>query len=959
MTKKTPPKKLEKPSGNTKAKRSAKREPKAVPEIVSGGVINGHALRQELTTIARQNMGREGELRKQALALMKRSLVDGQKQIQNQFEAGAFKGDRCSAKLSDLMDELLTALNDFTLVHVLRLANPTDEERVTVIAVGGYGRGNLAPHSDVDLLFLLPYKRNATSEQFVEYILYMLWDMGLKVGHSTRSIRDCVVQALEDMTVRTAMLEARFLCGNLDFFGVFRKTFETKVMKGTVREFVAAKLDERDNRHETSGRSRYLVEPNLKESKGGLRDLNTLFWIARYCYNVQELDDLVAKKLLTAKELKLFRGCAQFLWSVRCHLHFMAGRAEERLSFDVQQELTLRMRVKGSKGLNPIESFMRQYFLVAKDVGDLTAIFCAALEEEQNKKGRLARLPALFRRQQNVQGFTIDNGRLSLSRKDLFERDPVSLIRVFAIADKYKLDIHPNTMREMTRSLNLINADLRSNDEANQLFLQILTSKKSPERTLRRMNEAGVLGRFITDFGRIVALMQFNMYHHYTADEHLLRAIGILSEIDTGALASEHAISHQLMKQDINRRVLYLAVLLHDIAKGRPEDHSIAGAKIARRLGPRLGFTPDETALTEWLVEHHFVMSDVAQRRDLSDHRTIQDFVAFVQTTENLKHLMVLTVVDIRAVGPGVWNSWKAQLIHELYHEAEAVITAGGSMAKRTVRVAAAQRNLEALLVGWSKAEIKKYLGRHQDAYWLNVDLPTQLRHANLMRRPLSKPMIVDFNFDETRDATELTVVAEDHPGLFARLTGACAVAGLNILDARITTTRDGLAVDTLYVQEFEISGELTQHRMEKIVETIYDVMYGKIEPPDNLAKRSFGKKLNAFHLTPKVQINNDLSDQSTVIEVSGIDRPGLLYSLSNDLFEQSVSLVAARVATFGERAVDVFYVTDTLGGKITNGSKRARLINRLKAIIADPAISGSAKKPADKPVDKPADKVA
>jgi [protein-PII] uridylyltransferase len=691
------------------------------------------------------------------------------------------------------------------------------------------------------------------------------------------------------------------------------------------------------------------VEPNLKESKGGLRDLNTLFWIARYCYNVHDLDDLVAKKLLTAKELKLFRGCAQFLWSVRCHLHFMAGRAEERLSFDVQQELTLRMRVKASKGLNPIESFMRQYFLVAKDVGDLTAIFCAALEEEQNKKGRLARLPALFRRQQNVHGFIIDYGRLSLSRKDLFERDPVNLIRVFAIADKYKLDIHPNTMREMTRSLNLINPDLRNNEEANQLFLEILTSKKSPERTLRRMNEAGVLGRFITDFGRIVALMQFNMYHHYTADEHLLRAIGILSEIDTGALASEHAISHQLLKQDINRRVLYLAVLLHDIAKGRPEDHSIAGAKIARRLGPRLGFTSEETALTEWLVEHHLVMSDVAQRRDLSDPRTIQDFVAFVQTTENLKHLMVLTVVDIRAVGPGVWNSWKAQLIHELYHEAEAVITAGGSMAKRTVRVAAAQRNLEALLVGWSKAEVKKYLRRHQDAYWLNVDLATQLRHANLLRRPLSQPMIVDFNFDEMRDATELTVVAEDHPGLFARLTGACAVAGLNILDARITTTRDGLAVDTLYVQEFEASGELMQQRMERIVETIYDVMYGKIEPPDNLAPRSFGKKLNAFHLTPKVLINNDLSDHSTVIEVSGIDRPGLLYSLSNDLFEQSVSLVAARVATFGERAVDVFYVTDTLGGKITNGSKRARLTNRLKAIIAEPVSGTTAKKPADK----------
>ena len=618
--------------------------------------------------------------RAEALEMLKKTLSKGHKRAHKNLLNRDYRGGKCAEVISSLMDNIIVELARFG--NNLLTGQGGQPISCSIVAVGGYGRGRLAPGSDIDLLFITPKDQNKnlgknsgknpdkSSLELVEFILYMLWDMGLKVGHATRDVEDCIVHAKEDMTIRTAMLESRFLTGDEDLFLKFRQKFASKILSGSARNFVKAKLDERDLRHKRSGESRYLVEPNVKEGKGGLRDLNTLFWIAKYCYAVDTVDELVDCGFLSRDELNLFKRCDNFLWAVRSHLHFLTGRAEERLGFDNQTAMAEAMGFKSTSGLNKVERFMRQYFLIAKDVGDLTRIFCARLEAEQTKPGRLARLPALFQRQKQVHGFTISGQRLTMVRSDVFRKNPVNLIRMFKLANDYKLLIHPDTLREVTRSRHLIDKNLREHPEANKLFLEILTSRNHPERILRRMNEAGVLGKFLPDFGRIVAMMQFNMYHHYTADEHLLRAIGILSELERGELEDDHPMAHRLMTQNINRKVIYLAVLLHDIAKGRPEDHSLAGARIARRLGPRLGLTKNETELVEWLVEYHLVMSDTAQRRDLTDPQTIEDFVASVQTLERLRHLLVLTVVDIRAVGPGVWNGWKGQLLRELYFEA-------------------------------------------------------------------------------------------------------------------------------------------------------------------------------------------------------------------------------------------------------------------------------------------------
>ncbi|MFV2035130.1 MAG: [protein-PII] uridylyltransferase, partial [Halocynthiibacter sp.] len=597
----------------------------------------------------------------------------------NLFDHGS--GTRCATELSAFTDDLLRAIHDFIVGNIYRASNPTESERISIIAVGGYGRATLAPYSDLDLLFLHPYKLTAWGESVIEYMLYLLWDLGFKVGYATRNIDQSIRLARGDTTVRTALLEARFLWGDQQLFDELAARFRSQIVARTAREYVEDKLAERDLRHERAGSSRYLVEPNIKEGKGALRDLQTLFWIGKYLYQTNTLTDLVDRKMFTRSELKRFRKSGDFLWAVRCHLHFFAGRAEERLTFDRQPEIARRLGYADRPGQREVERFMKHYFLTAKTVGDLTRIFCAVLEERELKQQ-----PILKRMLGNIglgsnetlsDGFRIENGRLTVTSNTVFADDPVNLIRIFHVSQTREVPLHPVALQLMVRSLKLINRTLRHDPEANRLFLDIITSRAGPDSTLRSMNEAGVLGRFVPDFGRIVCQMQFSMYHHFTVDEHLLRTIGLLSRIDHGELGEDHPLSHKIMPDIGSRRALYVAALMHDIAKGRPEDHSIAGARIARRLGPRFGLSPAETETASWLVKHHLLMSDIAQRRDLSDPKTIKDFADVVQSHERLELLLLLTVADIRAVGPGVWNGWKGELLRSLYYVTEPVLAGG------------------------------------------------------------------------------------------------------------------------------------------------------------------------------------------------------------------------------------------------------------------------------------------
>src|SRR6201995_4327175 len=721
-----------------------------------------------VNALAEKHTGREDVFRSSLAQLLKAEMIAARATAQAILLKDRH-GRRCAERLCFMQDEIIRILFAAATRHLYRSHIPSGAERMAVVATGGYGRGLMAPESDIDLLFILPYKQTAWGEQVAEAILYCLWDMGLKVGHATRSVDESIRQARGDMTIRTAILETRFLTGDQPLYDELVARFDREVVQGTAAEFVTAKLAEREERHRRAGQSRYMVEPNVKDGKGGLRDLHTLFWIAKYVYRVRDTDELLERGVFYAQEYRIFRRCADFLWSVRCNLHFLTGRAEERLSFDTQREIAIRLGYTSHPGMQDVERFMKHYFLIAKEVGDLTAILCAKLENEQAKPVPvLSRVMARFRpstvrrRVPESDDFIIDHNRINLAAPDVFKHDPVNLIRIFRLAQKNNLAFHPDAMRMVTRSLKLIDSDLRDNPEANRLFMEILTSDNA-ETVLRRMNETGVLGQFIRAFGKIVSMMQFNMYHHYTVDEHLLRCVGYLQEIERGG-NDECVVASDLMRKirPEHRAVIYISVLLHDIAKGRPEDHSIAGAKVARRLCPRLGFSAADTELVAWLIEQHLTMSTVAQSRDLSDRRTIEHFAPAAQSVEQMKLLTILTTADIRGVGPGVWNGWKAQLLRTLYYETEPVLTGGFSEVNRAKRIAAAQGEFRGAFTEWPEAELNTYIGRHYPAYWLKVELPRKIRHAKFVRssQEADQQLAINVGFDEARSVTELTILA-------------------------------------------------------------------------------------------------------------------------------------------------------------------------------------------------------
>jgi len=559
----------------------------ARPPHPPGKGLDRAALLDEISTLHEKLSAEPVAFRRAAIASLQATLAAGRAEARRALEEGG-TGRACAETLSAEMDDLLRVALEMTVRWLA--PPPAGTALPTIVAVGGYGRGMLAPGSDIDLLFLLPDKPTPAVEKIVEPLLYGLWDLKQKVGHATRTIDECLKQARADMTIRTTLIEARLVSGDKALFETLRTRFDKEIVARTAPEFVAAKLAEREERVKKAGASRYLVEPNVKEGKGGLRDLNTLFWIAKYVYRVRSAHELVAAGLFSPRELALFRRCEEFLWSVRCSLHFLAGRAEERLSFDVQRPIARLLGYQTRAGQADVERFMKHYFLVAKDVGDLTAIVSAALEARQAKPAPVFdRFIGRLRRRRtsaiaDAKDFKVDNDRINVVRTDAFERDPVNLLRIFWIADRSNLSIHPDATRLVTQSLKRIDGRLREDAEANRLFREILTSRHAPETTLRRMNEAGVLGRFIPDFGRVVGMMQFSMYHHYTIDEHLIRTVGALSEIEAGRHKQECPLTSELVHKITHRTELYLAAFLHDIAKGRPTDHSKAGAEVARRL---------------------------------------------------------------------------------------------------------------------------------------------------------------------------------------------------------------------------------------------------------------------------------------------------------------------------------------------------------------------------------------
>ena len=878
-------------------------------------------------------------------------LAEGEAAIRDRFLAGETTAEACLAERARLIDALVVALADTASTVIYPVHNPTMSERLAIVAVGGYGRGELAPFSDVDLLFLLPYKRSPVIEQIVECMLYVLWDTGLKVGNATRSLTDCLRYAEKDVTVRTGLLDARPLWGDAELWAQLERGFDKQFSPSTGHQFAVAKLAERDERHRRMGDSRYILEPNIKEGKGGLRDLHTLYWIGKYFFRDDAPNCLVEAGVLTPEEARVCRKARRFLSAVRCHLHYLTGRADEVLTFDVQPEMARRLAYGDREGVRGVERFMKHYFLIAKEVGDLTRVVCAGLEIDSRPRGPRRFLPfadklAFANETVELDRFVMRQGRLDLKRADQLKRSPLDVIRIFQSAQANNLAIHPRALKQCNRVDRAAIAKLRNNAEANALFLEILCGPRNPEAMLRQMSEAGVLGRFVPDFGRIIAQMQYDMYHVYTVDEHTIRAVSILHDIGAGQVAEKLPLASRLMGELSSRRALIVAIFLHDIAKGRGGDHSILGARVARRLCPRFGLAEEECETVEWLVLHHLDMSNVAFRRDMEDEKTVRDFAEAVESPERLRLLTVLTTADINAVGPGRWTSWKASLIGQLFSRTMERLSGGQDSALRfSSRV---ERSIQAFRAhasqaGWSAEDIEKHVAIGHPSYWLSYDAETQLHHAEMARGTAgqTRPLEISWREVAERGLSEITVYAEDHPGLCALIAGAVTAAGGVILDARLMTLANGMALDVFSIQNppSDGAGKL-DGKLDRVCAMIAKTLRGEVVPRTLLEGRaaSATKRTQAFSIAPRVVIDNQASNHCTVIEVNGRDRPGVLYGLAAALSDAGLRIASAKIATFGERVVDVFYVKDIFGLKVYNEVKLAQVQEALIAVFEPPA---------------------
>jgi [protein-PII] uridylyltransferase len=907
-------------------------------------VVDGVRMRAQLSAAALEAAGDGPAQRKAALEILKAALFRGRMIAKERLENGA-GGIETARLISGVTDEVITALWDFTTVHVFRARNPTEGERLALIAVGGYGRGTLAPYSDIDLLFVRPYKQTAHAESVIEYMLYALWDLGFKVGHASRTIEECIKLSREDFTIRTSILEARRLAGDEKLAEDLVRRFQHDVIKGTGAEFVAAKLKERDDRHARAGASRYMVEPNIKEGKGGLRDLNTLFWIAQYLHPGQSIEKVLQLEMFERREVRTFIQAFDFLWAVRSHLHFATGRPEERLTFDLQPEIARRMGY-GDRGDAPaVERFMRRYFLIAKEVGALTRVFAAKLEAERVKiapKGISRLLPARRpkRKPLDEPGFLEVGGRLDIDGPAVFERDPVNLLRLFKIADERNLDLHPDAFTACSRAMGLITSAVRRDPHAARAFIHILVHGRDPQRTLTLMNEAGVLGRYLPEFGRIVAQMQFNMYHSYTVDEHTLRAVGVIADIAAGRMEEFHPLATHIMPLIADREALFLAMLLHDTGKGGAGGQEVAGARAARQACERLGLDRPKIELVAWLVEHHLVMSDTAQKRDIADPRTVADFARIVETPERLRLLLVLTVADIRAVGPGVWNGWKGQLLRELYGATEAVFRGGrGSDSAAALRRYYENAAYDAR-VALAKADpaCEPWVDSMEDAYFSAFSHGEVLVHAALAQRARETGgAAAEGRIRDDRNAAEVVVAATDRRRLFVDLAAAITGSGANVVGARVFTSRGGQALDVFNVQDItgQPYGTGNPRALARLIEHLELAARGELIPAEPRRTPDLGRAA-AFSITPTVMLDNDASETSTVVEASGRDRTGLLAALARTLADAGLSILSAHIDSYGERAVDAFYVVGPDGAKVSDARKRNALRTALLAVIAE-----------------------
>jgi [protein-PII] uridylyltransferase len=806
---------------------------------------------------------------------------------------------------------------------------------LVLVALGGYGRGELHPLSDLDLMLIYDGEMGPYVQRVTQGLLYALWDLGLQVGHAVRSLPDCLAMARTDFPSRTSMQQARLLVGDRRLFNRFRKVLAENVYQKDFAQFLETTLTERDQRYRKFGGSPYMGEPNVKESAGGLRDIHTAMWLTSTKFGTRTLRELADKRLINGREQKTTDEALTFLWRVRNELHFLSGHKNDVLSRDIQPQIAKNFGYTGDELSLPVEKFMRDYYLHARVIHRVSRRLIARCRETLSRRASVQRR---LRQEALADGLIVLDEQLHLAQADgrAFREEPVRLIKVFWHSHHLGFELGVDVERAIEDSLDLIDDAFRASPEARELFLGICRSWGRTAQTLREMHELGVLGRYLPEWRALTCLVQYDIYHKFTADQHSLIAVQNLEALAPGQSPDSEG-NAQVVSELERPGLLMLGMLLHDIGKGKGHGHVAKGIPLIETLSARMGLAPEDADKVIFLVAHHLTMSHVAQRRDIDDPKTIETLAGVCRTPERLRMLYLLTCADMRAVGPGVMTGWQAQILWDLYARTLTRLT--GGQRERPTRESVAQRVTEAMRGDVARTAVAAHLALLSDRYLTTTSPQRIAAHLRLLDRLADGGVLATELFHHPDlGSSELVVATRDVPGLFSIIAGTLASQGINILSAQIHTRADGIALDTFQVNDPFGEAVTEEARWRRTLEALRLVLRGEASVEDLLARRrAVYPSGDGVPGPPKISVDNQISDSRTVVEVKCPDRVGLLYVITRTLSGHGLDIASARIATEIDHAYDTFYVTDRQGRRLEDEAAMARVRESLEDALLKP----------------------
>ncbi|HMH52453.1 MAG TPA: [protein-PII] uridylyltransferase [Candidatus Acidoferrum sp.] len=871
---------------------------------------------------------RHPDRRRLRVDFFRAALAEGLESLKARHADGASGGESVRAH-AGFVDDLIGSL--VRLITADLAAEALAPELFVVVALGGYGRGELHPSSDIDLMVvydveLTPYVQRVTQE-----LLYTLWDLGLQIGHSLRSLDDCVAMARTDLPSRTAMQEARLVAGDRRLFARFNRVLRENVYRRDFEQFLAATLAERDQRYRKHGASPYVGEPNVKESAGGLRDMHTAMWLGAAKFEARTLRELADKRLITAREQAQADAALTFMWRARNALHFLSGHKNDVLGRGVQPQIAKDLGYADEGDSLAVERFMREYYLHARAIHRVSRRLIARCQETLSHRTAAERRE---RQQALADGLVFIDGRLHLSDRDpeFFRTEPIRLMKVFWHLHRLGCELSLALERQVEDSLDVVDDEFRKSPAARDLFFDICRNWGRVALTLSVMHELGFLGRYLPEFGALTCLVQYDTYHRFSADQHSLLAVEHLEALAPGKSAESEGAA-AVWSEVEKPALLMLGMLLHDIGKGKGHGHVAKGIPLARELAARLALPAEDAGVVEFLVAHHVTMSHVTQRRDIDDPKTIADFAETTGDPQRLRMLYLLTYADMRAVGPGVLTPWQAVVLHDLYGRTLTRLT--GGRIERPSRSQLTERLGTLVPEDLPRQAVKAHVAMVSDRYLAGTSVPRMAEHLRMLRQLDERRVVTEVFHHPDLGSSDLVVVTRDVPGLFSLIAGTLAARNFNIISAQIHTRGDGVAIDTFQVND-PIGEVMTSNaHWARTLEALRAVLTGEQSVEALLAQRRTAAR--GAPAPPRITLNNRLSDDYTVIEIKCPDRLGLLYLVTRALSACALDIASARIATEIDQAFDSFYVNDAKGRKVEDPPAMDAVRTALEQALVQP----------------------